>query len=79
MKEETKASKEQKEGQLKEKWKKRGDLEDAPPFHACISIEMDFELFFRVVLVAREVLVEPLFHENTERCGDEGNDETQRP
>ena len=79
MEEETKASKEQKEGQLKEKWKKRGNLEDAPLFHARISIEVDFELFFGVVFVTREVLVKPLFHENTEGCGDEGNDETQRP
>ena len=40
---------------------------------------MNFELFFGVVLVAREVLVKPLFHENTEGRGDEGNNETERP
>ena len=79
MKEQTKPSEEQKKGKLKQKWEKSGDLEDAPPFHACISIEMNFELFFGVVLVAREVLVKPLFHENTEGCGDESDNETERP
>ena len=77
MKEQTKPSEEQKEGKLKQKWEKSGDLEDAPPFHACISIKMDLELFFGVVLVTREILVKPLFHKNTEGCGDEGNDKTE--
>ena len=79
MKEQTKPSEEQKKGKLKQKWEKSSYLKDAPFFHARISIEMDFELFFGVVLVTREVLVEPLFHENTEGRGDEGDDETQRP
>ena len=79
MKEKTKPGKEQNEGKLKEKRQKGSDLEDAPPFHACISIEMNFELFVGVVLVAREVLVKPLFHENTEGGGDESDDETERP
>ena len=77
MKEETKPGEEEQECKLKQKWEKSSYLEDAPPFHACISIEMNFELFFGVVLVAREVLVKPLFHENTKGCGDEGNDETE--
>ena len=64
---------------MKEKWEKSSDLEDAPLFHACISIEMNLELFFGIVFITREILVKPLFHENTEGCGDEGNDETERP
>ena len=77
MKEETKPGEEEQECKLKEKWQKSSYLEDAPPFHPCISIEMDFELFFGVVLVTREVFVEPLFHENAKGCGDESDDETE--
>ena len=62
---------------MKQKREKSSDLEDTPPFHACISIKMDLELFFGVVLVTREVLVEPLFHEYTKGCGDESDDETE--
>ena len=77
MKEETKPGEEEQECKLKEKWQKSSYLKDAPPFHACISIEMNFELFFGVVLVTREILVKPLFHEYTKGCGDESDDETE--
>ena len=79
MKEETQPSEEEQKCKLKQKWEKSGDLVDTPFLYSNSPIELDLELFFGVVLVTREILVEPLFHENTERCGDEGNDETQRP
>ena len=79
MKEETKASKEEQECKLKEKRKKSGDLVDTPFPYSNIPIELDLELFFGIMVVTRKIFVEPLFHENTEGCGDEGNGETQRP
>ena len=75
MKEEIKPGEEEQECKLKQKWEKSCYLEDAPLFHACISIEMNFELFFGVVLVTREVLVEPLFHENSDGRSDEADGE----
>ena len=77
MKEQTKPSEEQKKGKLKQKWEKSGDLVDTPFLYSNIPIELDLELFFGVVFVTREVLVKPLFHENTEGRGDEGHNETE--
>ena len=79
MKEETKPCKEEKEGKLKQKREKSSDLEDTPPFHACISIEVNLKLFFGVVLVSCQIFMEPLFNEDPKGCGDEGDDKAERP
>ena len=77
MKEQTKPSEEQKEGELKEERKESSNLEHAPFLYPNVSMKLNLKLILRVVYVSRKILVKPLFHENTEGCGDESDDETE--
>ena len=77
--EETQAEEEEAEGNLQKEREGRSDLEDLPLGQGRIAVLTSAQSLSRCSILQRQVLAEPLFHEDSEGRGGETEEEASEP